>query len=54
MLKPDHIPNILTSKEFATEYKFVELAKQMGKCQVIAGSEVFESPFKVRESKAKK
>jgi hypothetical protein len=35
MLKPDHIPNILTSKEFASEYKFIELAKSLGKHQVV-------------------
>lgn len=31
MLQPDHIKSILTSKEFASESKFIAIAKAMGK-----------------------
>ncbi len=53
MLEQDHIKSILTSKEFASETKFVSVARAMGKVKLIGETEFFENPFKPREKKRK-
>ena len=49
MLQEDHIKAILTSKEFASENKFLAVARAMGKTKIISGMECVENPFKPRE-----
>ncbi len=51
MLMPDHTQCILTSKEYASEHKFIDLAMGAGKYKSVNGEEIFENPFKPRECK---
>jgi hypothetical protein len=51
MLMPEHTSCILTSKEYASEYKFIDLAMGSGKFKTVDGQEIFENPFKPREYK---
>ena len=42
---PSHGETIITSKMFASEEKFLSLAKSMGKIRVLDGEEYIESPY---------
>ena len=53
ILQGDHTPSILTSKDFASEFKFVAIAQGLGKVQVIEGKEMFENPFRSDKKKGK-
>lgn len=41
----DHIPRILGSKYFATEKKFIALAKALYKCRKEGAVAMFENPY---------
>lgn len=54
MLAPDHIKSILTSKEFASETKFVAVARAMGKVTYEEGGrETYENPFKSKDRRGR-
>jgi hypothetical protein len=54
MLQPDHIRSILTSKEYATESKFIAVAKAMGKITVDENKqELFENPYKTKDRRGR-
>ena len=42
---PSHVPRIISSKYFATEKKFIALAKALSKFRVEGDSEFYESPY---------
>ena len=41
---PDHTKSILTSKEFASETKFIAIARAMNKVIIEEGKEIYENP----------
>jgi hypothetical protein len=43
---PEHTKNILTSKWYGTEAKFLTLARDLNKVAISNGKEAFENPFK--------
>lgn len=54
MMAPDHVKSILTSKEFASETKFVAVARAMGKVQFEElGKELYESPYKSKDRRGR-
>ena len=54
MTQNDHIKSILTSKEFASEGKFVAVARAMGKVRYTApGIEIYESPYKSKDRRGR-
>ncbi len=53
MLQPDHIKSILTSKEYASEAKFVAVARAMGKFMIQDDKEMFENPYKMRDKRGR-
>jgi hypothetical protein len=53
MLQPDHIKSILTSKEYASEAKFVAVARAMGKFIIQEDKEMFENPYKMRDKRGR-
>ena len=48
---PEHVKNIITSRGFATEGKFIKLAKALNKFIVKDDREYFENPYKHKELK---
>ena len=50
---PDHIKSILTSKEFASETKFVAVARAMNKITFENGKEMYENPFKSKDRRGR-
>lgn len=44
--EPDHAKSILTSKEFASETKFVAVARAMNKIEYANGKELYVNPYK--------
>ena len=52
-LAPDHLKSILTSKEFASETKFVAVARAMGKINISDGKEVYENPYKSNDKRGR-
>jgi hypothetical protein len=50
---PDHLKSILTSKEFASETKFVAVARAMGKVNFSDGKEVYETPYKSKDKRGR-
>jgi hypothetical protein len=50
---PDHLKSILTSKEFASETKFVAVARAMGKISISEGKEVYENPYKSNDKRGR-
>ena len=53
MLQPDHTKSILTSKEYASEAKFVAVARAMNKVQKIEDKEIYENPYKVKDRRGR-
>ena len=53
MLAPDHIKSILTSKEYASEAKFVAVARAMNKVQKIDDKEMYENPYKAKDRRGR-
>jgi hypothetical protein len=53
MLQPDHIKSILTSKEYASEAKFVAVARAMGKITIEDGKEMYDNPYKARDRRGR-
>lgn len=52
-MKPSHIRSILTSKYYATEDKFIELAKTFKRCEMKEGLLKFLNPYKTKMRKRK-
>lgn len=52
-LAPDHLKSILTSKEFASETKFVAVARAMGKISISDGKELYENPYKSNDKRGR-
>ena len=52
-MKPSHIRTILTSKFYASEDKFIELAKSFKRCEIKEGIEKFLNPYKTKMRKRK-
>lgn len=52
-LKPSHIRTILTSKFFASEDKFIELARSYKRSDIKEGVEKFLNPYKTKMRKRK-
>lgn len=50
---PEHLKSILTSKEFASETKFVAIARAMNKIQYEDGKELYENPFKSKDKRGR-
>jgi hypothetical protein len=50
---PEHLKSILTSKEFASEAKFVVIARAMNKIQYEDGKELYENPFKSKDKRGR-
>jgi hypothetical protein len=50
---PDHIKSILTSKEFASETKFVAVARAMNKITFENGKELYDNPFKSKDRRGR-
>jgi|LauGreDrversion4_2_1035121.scaffolds.fasta_scaffold466291_2 hypothetical protein len=50
---PDHLKSILTSKEFASESKFVAVARAMGKISFLEGKEMYENPYKSNDKRGR-
>ena len=55
LLLPDHTKSILTSKEFASESKFISVAKALGKMTSFPeeDGEFYENPYKSRERRGR-
>jgi hypothetical protein len=54
MLAPDHIKSILTSKEYASEGKFIAVARAMGKVRYEDGDkELYENPYKTKDRRGR-
>lgn len=54
LLQIDHVKSILTSKEYATEAKFMAVARAMGKVRrVIGGIELYENPYKAKDRRSR-
>lgn len=53
MLQPDHIKSILTSKEYASEAKFVAVARAMNKVQNDGEIELYENPYKAKDRRGR-
>ena len=47
-LQPNHVPSILTSKYFASEEKFINLAQNLEKFRVRNNEVEYQSPFKTK------
>ncbi len=50
---PDHLKSILTSKEFASETKFINVARAMHKVRFEDGKEFFETPYKSKDRRGR-
>lgn len=50
---PDHLKSILTSKEFASETKFVAVARAMNKIHKEDGKEYYDNPFKSKDKRGR-
>lgn len=50
---PDHLKSILTSKEFASEIKFVAVARAMNKIHKEDGKELYDNPFKSKDKRGR-
>lgn len=46
---PDHAKSVLTSKYYATEKRFISLARALRKFQKLEEKEYFENPYAPRE-----
>lgn len=53
MLQPEHIKSILTSKEYASEAKFIAVARAMNKVTIQDGSEMYQNPYKSRDKRGR-
>lgn len=52
-MKPSHIRSILTSKYYANEDKFIELAQTFKRCEMKDGLLKFLNPYKTKMRKRK-
>ena len=52
-VSPDHLKSILTSKEFASETKFINVARAMNKIRYEDGKEFFETPYKSKDRRGR-
>ena len=50
---PDHTKSILTSKEFASETKFMAVARAMDRVHGEEGRELYENPFKSKDRRGR-
>ena len=50
---PDHLKSILTSKEFASETKFINVARAMNKVKYGEGKEWYETPYKSKDRRGR-
>ena len=50
---PDHLKSILTSKEFASEAKFLAVARAMNKVVFEEGKEYYENPYKSKDRRGR-
>ena len=50
---PDHLKSILTSKEFASETKFVAVARAMNRIHYDDGKEFYDNPFKSKDKRGR-
>jgi hypothetical protein len=50
---PDHTKSILTSKEFASETKFITTARAMNKVIIEEGKEIYENPYKSKDRRGR-
>ena len=48
---PDHTKSVLTSKYYATEKRFISLARALKKVQKLENKEYYENPYQPREQK---
>jgi hypothetical protein len=53
LMQPDHIKSILTSKEFASEGKFITVARAMGKVRYDNSKESYENPYKAKDRRGR-
>lgn len=53
LLNPDHVKSILTSKEYASEAKFVAVARALGKLDYDNGKEIYENPYKSKDRRGR-
>jgi len=53
LFQPGHVESILTSKHFASEEKFIKLARSLDKVVVNDGIEEFLNPYKSKMRKRK-
>ena len=53
MLQADHIKSILTSKEYASEAKFIAVARAMNKVIVEGEKELYENPYKSKDRRGR-
>ena len=52
-LYPEHVPAIITSCHFATEEKFINLARNCLKIEIEEEEEMFKNPYKNKWRKRK-
>ena len=52
-IMPDHTKSILTSKEFASETKFITIARAMNKVIIEEGKEIYENPYKSKDRRGR-
>ena len=52
-MAPDHLKSILTSKEFASETKFIAVARAMGKINYEVGKDLYENPYKSNDKRGR-
>jgi hypothetical protein len=50
---PDHTKSVLTSKEFASETKFIAVARAMNKVVFEDGKEIYENPYKSKDRRGR-
>ncbi len=50
---PDHQKSILTSKEFASETKFLAVARAMNKITFQDGKEFYDNPYKSNDRRGR-
>ena len=50
---PEHVKSIITSKEFASETKFIAVARAMNKIGFEEGKEFYETPFKSKDKRGR-
>ena len=49
---PEHVQSLLTSKEYTSVSKFIEVAKNLNRVRIVDGVEEFEDPYKSHRKRA--